>query len=81
MFGESPKKEGIMKLNITCPDCGYKECVQIGKVDEIVLIIPKNEADKLRYALDHVQLTGEEHIDAVLSTLNEVLKEEIRCQN
>jgi len=45
---------------------------------EIILRIPFDEADKLRYALDHVQLTGNEHIDAVLDTFNRVLKEEIK---
>lgn len=45
---------------------------------EILLKIPFDEIEKLRYALDHVQLTGEEHIDGVLSTFNEVLKEELR---
>lgn len=66
-----------MIFKITCPDCGYIEEVKIGKSDEIVLRIPKDEAEKLRYALDHVQLTGDWHIDATLDTLNEVLKEEL----
>lgn len=45
---------------------------------ELLLRIPLDEAHKLRYALDHVQLTGEEHIDAVLSTFHDVLKEELK---
>jgi len=45
--------------------------------NEIKLRIPFDVADKLRYALDHVQLTGDEHIDAVLDTLNMVIKEQI----
>lgn len=67
----------MMRFNITCPDCGYKECVAVGKPYEIILRIPKDEADKLRFALDHVYLTGDEHIDAVLSNFNDVLKEEM----
>lgn len=47
------------------------------KNDELILRIPLDEVDKLRYALDHVQLTGDEHIDAVLSTFNDVLKESL----
>jgi len=46
-------------------------------MNEIILKIPLDEVYKLRYALDHVQLTGEEHIDAVLSTFNDVLKESL----
>ena len=78
---------------ITCPDCNHCEDVRIdiddfsekeqkeflnkNKQKEIILRIPLDEMDKIRYALDHVQLTGNEHIDAVLDTLNRVLKEEI----
>ena len=67
-----------MRLRVTCPDCGYVEEVDIGKTKEILLRIPIDEANKLRYALDHVYLTGSERIDAVLNTLNEVLKEEMK---
>jgi len=76
---------------ITCPDCNHCEEVRIdiddfskkeqkeflnkNKQKEIILRIPFDEIDKLRYALDHVQLTGEEYIDGVLSTFNDVLKD------
>lgn len=76
---------------ITCPDCEHCEEVRIDIDDfseteqteflrkfrpkEILLRIHLDELDKLRYALNHVQLTGDEHIDAVLSTFNDVLKE------
>lgn len=45
------------------------------KTNEIILKIPLDEVNKLRYALDHLQSTGEEHIDGVLNTFNNVLKE------
>ena len=44
---------------------------------EILLKSDIHEAEKIRYALDKVQLTGSEHIDAVLDTLNRVIKEQI----
>ncbi len=67
-----------IELKITCPDCGYKENVIIGNDDEIVLRIPKDEANKLRYALEHIQSTGNEYIDDALSDFSDVLKEMIK---
>jgi len=76
---------------ITCPDCNHCEEVRIDIEDfpekeqkeflnkrqpnELRLRIPFDEVDKIRYALDHVNLTGDDHIDAVLDTLNRVIKD------
>lgn len=40
---------------------------------ELILKIPIDEVEKIQYALNHVQLTGDEHIDSVLCRLNEVI--------
>lgn len=78
---------------ITCPDCRYREQVKIDiddfpenekneflnkiRPNEIIIKIPTDEIDKLCYALNHVQLTGDEHIDDFLNNFNSLLKEKI----
>jgi len=48
---------------------------------EVIIKIPIDETEKIINALNHIQLTGDEHIDAVLDILNVVLKEELDKQH
>lgn len=45
---------------------------------ELILRIPLDEVNKLRYALEHTPFSGDEHIDGVISTFIEVLNEELK---
>lgn len=46
-------------------------------MNELILKIPMDEVEKIQYALNHVQLTDDEHIDSALCRLNDVIDEGI----